>query len=518
MAMENLIQVEIPRKDPNREKHTETIDSLFSQDLKEELRGKLKKTFGGGYSPDSVEDLVGELQNSLRTMKENLERQVRDLAAEKAGVSQECAVLREQLQAAENKAADSQRQIAELRVRYEKRDAQAQESSRTVSEENARLRELLRSNQDAMEEVSRYEGLLREKEQEIQRLNDCLEETRHLKREMEESLKERISQLEAKLADLEQAEPGAPLQELEQLQRQADTLRGEKRELQERTLQMRQELESLRDRVSAQEKETSVQMPKLQEGAPADPAAEDQRIRETLTELLNSIENKTIAAHPFAKCGTPAPQEAVPKQEPRAHRCLSPAEQARNSGEEAQRPNRSSGEEDQRHAQVQQRIHWLYEQLVDVRRQLEAGEEEKEAVRQNLARMQREQELEASRREADLQREFQSLHCSVDEILARFQDQDQRICRFLEQNEQEQARSKELLEDRMALQMRNMDLMEEVARLTEKLQRERWENQRLSSVSGQNFNPYPLTGREKIPDSDGEWEKKQFDGYGRSPR
>ncbi len=83
---------------------TQDIGKMFD-DLQESrfesvLSNKLKSSLIGGYSKKSVEDFVSEMRGNLMQIKNN-EQQIHDIAAEKANVSRECAVLREQLQAAE---------------------------------------------------------------------------------------------------------------------------------------------------------------------------------------------------------------------------------------------------------------------------------------------------------------------------------------------------------------------------------------------------------------------------------
>lgn len=69
--------------------------------VKELLEERLKKAPLGGYTKLSVEEYAMEMTESMAQMRENFEKQIRTLAAESSKFTNECNVLRSQIQDAE---------------------------------------------------------------------------------------------------------------------------------------------------------------------------------------------------------------------------------------------------------------------------------------------------------------------------------------------------------------------------------------------------------------------------------
>lgn len=69
--------------------------------VKELLEERLKKAPLGGYTKLSVEEYAMEMTESMAQMRENFEKQIRTLAAESSKLTNECNVLRSQIQEAE---------------------------------------------------------------------------------------------------------------------------------------------------------------------------------------------------------------------------------------------------------------------------------------------------------------------------------------------------------------------------------------------------------------------------------
>lgn len=77
------------------------FNALLEKSQKNTLESKLQLTrVGGGYTKKSVEDFAAEMRQNLLQVKTQLERQILELAAEKASITQECNVLRTQLKTA----------------------------------------------------------------------------------------------------------------------------------------------------------------------------------------------------------------------------------------------------------------------------------------------------------------------------------------------------------------------------------------------------------------------------------
>ncbi len=170
------------------------LNVLVEKSLESELESKLQNSVVGGYSKKSVESFVAEMRNNLLRIKVQLERQVQDLSSEKSSVSQECSVLRSQLKAAEENLEEARSQIISQQYRDETQCASEQEIQ-LYREENDRLKGMLLDYQKVTEQKKKYESLLDQKEQEIAKLNETLDQYR----KDYNDLKERTKQLEESL-------------------------------------------------------------------------------------------------------------------------------------------------------------------------------------------------------------------------------------------------------------------------------------------------------------------------------
>ena len=166
------------------------FSELLSISLKDELNEKLQKSFGG-YSKKSVGQYVSSMRSNLQRIQQQMERQINDLLAEKASVSQECTVLREQLKETEASLQKVQDQIVNQKYYEESREASEQELQKFRAE-NQRLSEMLADYEQTCEQKKRVEALLVEKENEIVRLNESLS---RYQKECEE-LRSRTARLE----------------------------------------------------------------------------------------------------------------------------------------------------------------------------------------------------------------------------------------------------------------------------------------------------------------------------------
>lgn len=174
------------------------FDDLMTHDVEMELSGKLKGSLLGGYSKKSVEDFAAEMRGNLLQIKAQLEQQIHDITVEKANVSRECAVLREQLQAAEENSSKLQNQIVEqtrLEEKYEESESQLSQSR----EEVLQLRSMLAEYGDLQETQNQLKQEIQEKEDRIASLNTELAQYKERCR----SLEEKSAQLEEQLHNVD---------------------------------------------------------------------------------------------------------------------------------------------------------------------------------------------------------------------------------------------------------------------------------------------------------------------------
>lgn len=146
------------------------FDSLLESSLEVELSNKLKSSLVGGYSKKSVEEFVAEMQGNLLQIKNQLEQQIHDITVEKANVSRECEVLREQLQSAEANISKIQSQIMEQTLLEGKLEA-SQKELRDSRSEVQQLHGMLAKYEDLRQEKEQLKLEIKAKEQRIEDLD-----------------------------------------------------------------------------------------------------------------------------------------------------------------------------------------------------------------------------------------------------------------------------------------------------------------------------------------------------------
>lgn len=180
------------------------MEGLTGKNIQTELAAKLQTTVVGGYTKKSVEEYALDMRNNLMLIKVQLEQQIRELTAEKVSVTQECQVLREQLNTAEEKLSDAiarkERALQEARLSAAK--LEEWENQHSDYEEMQLQKEM-------------YEEEISQKEQDIIRLNGQLSNYQH----DYESLKAKMKDMEENLLKVSL---GRPQQDMEEMLRQKE--------------------------------------------------------------------------------------------------------------------------------------------------------------------------------------------------------------------------------------------------------------------------------------------------------
>lgn len=180
------------------------MEGLTGKNIQTELAAKLQTTMVGGYTKKSVEEYALDMRNNLMLIKVQLEQQIRELTAEKVSVTQECQVLREQLNSAEDKLSDAiarkERALQEARLSAAK--LEEWENQHSDYEEMQLQKEMYE------EEISR-------KEQDIIRLNGQLSNYQH----DYEALKAKMKDMEENLLKVSL---GVPQQDMKEMLRQKE--------------------------------------------------------------------------------------------------------------------------------------------------------------------------------------------------------------------------------------------------------------------------------------------------------
>lgn len=205
----NYNQVNDFRQEPGNAGHMggilpDGMEGLTGKNIQTELAAKLQTTVVGGYTKKSVEEYAMEMRNNLMLIKMQLEQQIRELTAEKVSVTQECQVLREQLNTAEEKLSDAiaQKERAKQEARLTAAKLDEWESQCSGYEEMQQQKE-------------RYEEEISQKEHDISRLNEQLSKYQ----KAYEALQAKMKDMEE---DLQKVSQGLPHQEVEELLRQKE--------------------------------------------------------------------------------------------------------------------------------------------------------------------------------------------------------------------------------------------------------------------------------------------------------
>ena len=164
--------------------HTSDTNNFFNYgNFDELLKEKLKKAITGGYSKGSVYQFVEELHKSSENMRINLEKQIEDLLDEKATISRECSLLRNQLSDVEKKSCDEKNELEELLKISKSETETLEEQIQQFQSENENLITETNQNKINKEEFVILEGkladkerLLAEKEDQLNKLTERLHE------------------------------------------------------------------------------------------------------------------------------------------------------------------------------------------------------------------------------------------------------------------------------------------------------------------------------------------------------
>lgn len=232
------------------------FSALLEKNQKTTLDSKLQVARVGGYTKKSVEEFAAEMRQNLQQVKNHLERQIMDLASEKASITQECAVLRTQLKSAVDTLAaknqgntqvsgndDGQYQV--LLAQKEAEISRLNEAlvnytneCNILSEENEKLKNMLSDSSD--EESA---ALLQQKNEIERKYNELLQQVDERNLELEEKIRyldDRENQLEQKNSYLEELQMQLEDEKAYISEAQAQ-LEENKRKLEDIQLQLEQE-------------------------------------------------------------------------------------------------------------------------------------------------------------------------------------------------------------------------------------------------------------------------------------
>ncbi|TEB12134.1 Chromosome partition protein Smc [Pelotomaculum sp. FP] len=428
------------------------FNALFERSLQSELDSKLRNSVVGGYSKKSVENFVSEMRDNLQQIKTQLERQVQDLAAEKASVSQECSVLRSQLKAAEENLAESRNQIVSQQYRDETQCASEQELQ-YYRLENERLRGMLLDYQQVKEQKEKYEELLAQKEQEIAQLNETLAEYRR----SYDELKERTEQLEK---SLDSSSRGSSEEKMTELKRQKDEIMAKYQALLQHMEKTNQQFEQKKQHLD----ETQTQLEQEKQyltDARAQLEREKQHLTETQAQLKTDIQkNRTLGQQ------LENDQQSVRQKEDGISGHM--AAKVRTIDALRRKQEESQCESGDLEKKIET-LYLHYAHSVDKIKQQEKIISEKDLLLEHYQQQEKDNILIRQENE-NAKKIISSLRKSLEQIMAHMDAQSEGINLYVTHSLQERDALKAAVSERTALQLRNIELMEQQSCLSVKME------------------------------------------------
>lgn len=420
------------------------LSGIAERSVEEELQEKLKPATFGGYSKGSVAQYTKELKVSLEQMRANLEQQIKDLVAEKGTLSQECSLLRSQLSEAEKRVAQLQKESQERERKVEQIMEEMNLKVQKLDHDNESLRQESSRVREAKTELEQLKRQLQAKEDEADGLTAQLEKSQRLCDE----LKSRIQELENI-----QKLPSPDAAELEKLKKENESLSGRLQEAEQRRQTLREkwakETEAFSEKLQAAEKrsqELEASLAKL----------EDDRSEHSLQVEKGYLEKLNLAYH--------ALQEAKEDKNALLGRI-----------EKQSKAN----------AALAEKFGLLRNRLAGVQNQNSSLNEEKSALEEQMAQyrqQEREQELLKNQNES-LRRDLASTKAGVKEILSQMELQKTMILDIVSRSAESfagaQKKLQSLMQEKTDLQDRNVNLMEQIRRLTAGLSAAELEKTRL---------------------------------------
>lgn len=190
-----------PRKP--EEDFAELLETRSGSYFAEHINEILKKQLFGGYSKKSIISYVEGMDNAADLMRDNLERQIKDISAERAMIADECQVLRKQMSQME---ATRDEAVDEL-DRIQDEEQELKRELQTALDERDELLARIEETQAAYDSVSAEKGETAETGSFIDE-----EEADELCRHIVE-LEQQVAEYEAARKDLEARLADRPAQE-----------------------------------------------------------------------------------------------------------------------------------------------------------------------------------------------------------------------------------------------------------------------------------------------------------------
>lgn len=441
---------------------TEDEGLYFNKNLKDLLNERLKPSLVSGYSKSSVQQFVEELYKSSEQMKVSLEKQIQDLLGEKAALSQECNILRQQLSEAEKK---SIQQKHELDAYLESRNEDTGKIENQLSQlksENYNLSLQLSQAQEAQKLYHSLEAKLADKEKEL-------------------------AEKESQLSELSQ-QLSASMQRIKMLEEQVNVLNQQK-DANSKAIERTEEIEQMSAEIKAlkkQESELNNRIALEQEKAfAAEKTAKEATMKlESMMSRLSTLEkqetefNERIAAEQQrAAVAEEAAKEATKKLE----FLQSQLEQKQTQIHDLEEKYRELQKAQEALEQKYDTLHRNYTSTVQKNDTLSA---EKEALSDLLQKYQRKEQKYAllQKQNEEYRKSIFAFDAAIKLLLQEMENQMQLFQNTVDQYHEGEAQIHDLVQEKTQLQIKNVDLLDQISVLTANLSKAEQECKRLTRM------------------------------------
>lgn len=404
---------------------TDEFEPLYGRKdkVKDHLEDRLKKTVFGGYTRSSVEQYAVDISEQSEQMKDNLEKQIRDLSSECSKLSSECSVLRKQIHEAEEEKKNVVQKMDSVTVEKQELERQLQSEYLSGKEQKNRISTLKEEIQEKEAKLEKYRGMIRQLQEQLQ---DAVQKEDERNREISH-LQEQLQEADSKAKELNQ----------EILRLQKNNNRETDAEEQDKLRKNADELERLQ-RMCQDISEKNEQLNRL--------LANSDNIQEKLTKAEEKVEELTR-------------QNGILTQK------LTEKEQTYK--EFSQEMATKMEETKSGVAETEKKYAKLYEQYMASLGKTEQLVAEKNAVERLLKKYQiREQELSILREDnAELRETATQLKKALDIMLDEMEEQAVSYRLIAEQLAEKKEEISSLNEQKVELQMKNVQILERMESL-----------------------------------------------------
>ena len=424
--------------------------------ISSQLAIPLKKTIMGGYSAKSVEDYVAAIEADAQQVKQQLEKQIEGLLAEKRTVSQECAVLRDQIKETEaslrraSEQASSmlpEDQMAAVKERISSLETKLEQANGELAKQAE-----LRQERDSLEAVcAERAATIDQLEKDV--TNSRLEHEHSIRQNklLEAALKESRDASTEELQKLFK-DNQALKEDCENLQKQIES-RGailqnaddEQKKIEELRMQLEQErqlLQEQKDQIASQKEDIDLAIQTIDDKATA-LERRDEAVRAAETSLAERETSVRAAEASLTEREASVQAQMLEIEQEKAE-----MESIAAQMEENRRKEETISVLQKQHAQEVEKIRVLENDVEDKAQIIEQ-------LRSDVARL-----AYAESQRAQAQQNVKSLSDALSQVMGFMEQQSEDMDLILDRVKRDQACMKEILDEQAALKMENAALVE----------------------------------------------------------